>query len=25
VVEAPDGSIWFLSVTDGAVYRMAPP
>jgi len=24
VVEAPDGSIWFLSVTDGAVYRMAP-
>lgn len=25
VVEAPDGSIWFLSVADGAVYRMAPP
>lgn len=24
VAEAPDGSIWFLSVTDGAVYRMAP-
>lgn len=24
VVEAPDGSIWFLSVHDGAVYRMAP-
>lgn len=24
VVEAPDGSIWFLSVYDGAVYRMAP-
>jgi len=24
VVEAPDGSIWFLSVTDGAVYRLAP-
>ncbi|WP_333817220.1 PQQ-dependent sugar dehydrogenase [Tabrizicola sp.] len=24
VVEAPDGSIWFLSVTEGAVYRMAP-
>lgn len=24
VVEAPDGSIWFLSVTNGAVYRMAP-
>lgn len=24
VVEAPDGSIWFLSVLDGAVYRMAP-
>lgn len=24
VVEAPDGSIWFLSVGDGAVYRMAP-
>jgi glucose/arabinose dehydrogenase len=24
VVEAPDGSIWFLSVTAGAVYRMAP-
>ncbi|MFM2356001.1 MAG: hypothetical protein RLZZ528_1737 [Pseudomonadota bacterium] len=22
--EAPDGSIWFLSVNDGAVYRMAP-
>ncbi len=25
VVEAPDGSIWFLSVYDGAVYRIAPP
>jgi aldose sugar dehydrogenase len=25
VVEAPDGSIWFLSVADGTVYRMAPP
>ena len=24
VVEAPDGSIWFLSVTNGAVYRLAP-
>jgi glucose/arabinose dehydrogenase len=24
VVEAPDGAIWFLSVHDGAVYRMAP-
>lgn len=24
VIEAPDGSIWFLSVHDGAVYRMAP-
>lgn len=24
VVEAPDGSIWFLSVRDGAVYRMTP-
>ncbi len=24
VVEAPDGSIWFLSVLNGAVYRMAP-
>ena len=24
VAEAPDGSIWFLSVTDGAVYRLAP-
>jgi aldose sugar dehydrogenase len=24
VVEAPDGSIWFLSVFDGAVYRLAP-
>ncbi len=24
VVEAPDGAIWFLSVLDGAVYRMAP-
>ncbi|WP_242679058.1 PQQ-dependent sugar dehydrogenase [Rhodobacter calidifons] len=24
VVEAPDGSIWFLSVHDGAAYRMAP-
>lgn len=24
VVEAPDGSVWFLSVIDGAVYRLAP-
>lgn len=24
VAEAPDGSIWFLSVHDGAAYRMAP-
>ncbi len=24
VIEAPDGSIWFLSVYNGAVYRMAP-
>lgn len=24
IVEAPDGSIWFLSVGDGAVYRMTP-
>ena len=24
VAEAPDGSIWFLSVYNGAVYRMAP-
>ena len=24
VREAPDGSIWFLSVHDGAIYRMAP-
>ncbi|MDP3196519.1 MAG: PQQ-dependent sugar dehydrogenase [Tabrizicola sp.] len=24
IVEAPDGSIWFLSVFDGAVYRLAP-
>jgi aldose sugar dehydrogenase len=24
VIEAPDGSIWFLSVSNGAVYRMAP-
>jgi len=24
VVEAPDGSIWFLSVHDGAIYRLAP-
>jgi glucose/arabinose dehydrogenase len=24
VVQAPDGAIWFLSVIDGAVYRMAP-
>jgi glucose/arabinose dehydrogenase len=24
VVEAPDGAIWFLSVHDGAVYRIAP-
>ncbi len=25
VTQAPDGSIWFLSVHDGAVYRLAPP
>ncbi|HLQ19067.1 MAG TPA: PQQ-dependent sugar dehydrogenase, partial [Tabrizicola sp.] len=24
VIEGPDGAIWFLSVYDGAVYRMAP-
>ncbi len=24
VVEAPDGSIWFLSVSNGAAYRMVP-
>ncbi len=24
IVQAPDGSIWFLSVYDGAIYRMAP-
>ncbi|MEX0348639.1 MAG: PQQ-dependent sugar dehydrogenase [Paracoccaceae bacterium] len=24
IVEAPDGSIWFISVGDGAVYRMTP-
>ncbi len=24
LAEAPDGSIWFLSVNDGAVYRMVP-
>lgn len=24
VIEAPDGSIWFLSVHDGAAYRLAP-
>ena len=24
VIEAPDGSIWFLSVINGAAYRMAP-
>jgi glucose/arabinose dehydrogenase len=24
VVEAPDGAIWFLSVHDGAAYRLAP-
>jgi glucose/arabinose dehydrogenase len=24
VVEAPDGSIWFLSVNNGAAYRLAP-
>jgi len=24
VVEAPDGSIWFLSIGQGAVYRMSP-
>jgi len=25
IVEGPDGAIWFLSVIDGAIYRMAPP
>ncbi|MBA3910321.1 MAG: hypothetical protein C0524_10670 [Rhodobacter sp.] len=25
VVEAPDGSVWFLSVANGTAYRMAPP
>ncbi len=25
VIEAPDGSIWFLSVYNGAAYRIAPP
>lgn len=24
VIEAPDGAIWFLSVHDGALYRLAP-
>ncbi|MEM9551712.1 MAG: PQQ-dependent sugar dehydrogenase, partial [Pseudomonadota bacterium] len=24
IIEAPDGSIWFISVGQGAVYRMAP-
>lgn len=24
IVEAPDGSIWFLSVGEGAIYRMTP-
>jgi len=24
VTQAPDGSVWFLSVLDGAVYRLAP-
>jgi glucose/arabinose dehydrogenase len=24
VVEAPDGSIWFISITNGAIYRMTP-
>jgi glucose/arabinose dehydrogenase len=24
IVEAPDGSIWFLSVGEGAIFRMAP-
>jgi aldose sugar dehydrogenase len=24
VIEAPDGSIWFLSVYDGAIYRLVP-
>ena len=24
VVQGPDGSIWFLSMTDGALYRMGP-
>jgi glucose/arabinose dehydrogenase len=23
IIEAPDGSIWFISVGNGAVYRMA--
>lgn len=25
IAEGPDGAIWFLSVIDGAVYRLAPP
>ena len=24
VVEGPDGSIWFISVSNGAVYRVDP-
>ncbi len=24
IIEAPDGSIWFISVGQGAVYRMSP-
>jgi hypothetical protein len=24
IVEAPDGTIWFISVGEGAVYRIAP-
>ena len=24
VIEAPDGAIWFVSVNDGAIYRMGP-
>jgi glucose/arabinose dehydrogenase len=24
IVEAPDGSIWFISVERGAIYRMTP-
>lgn len=25
IVEAPDGSIWFISVGQGAIYRLSPP